>query len=226
MEQILCFKHRRRVARDNTVKFRRHTLQLLPSQQRRSHAGAVVVVLQELDGRLSLQHKGRIIASQDAPPSPGALRNGQGPAAHITLPPPDREGLADAPASVPGLLKAKMDGIKEYDPDVDGKDVAAMTVSASPGKPTFLQRERWKAVQRAKRRGLSIRGMARELGIHRDTVRRYIDAEIPPTRRSPTSTSDTITEYVDGTSAEQLAGYFPELRQPNITRSIRPRGPL
>ena len=34
-------------------------------------------------------------------------------------------------------------------------------------------------------RGLSIRGMASELGIQRDTVRRYIDAESPPTRRSP-----------------------------------------
>ena len=29
--QILCFKHRRRVARDNTVKYYRHTLQLLPT---------------------------------------------------------------------------------------------------------------------------------------------------------------------------------------------------
>ena len=194
LEHILCFKHRRRVARDNTVKFHRHTLQLLPSQQRRSYAGAVVVVLQGLDGRLSLQHEGRIIASQDAPPSPGALRNGHGTAAPIAVLPPDPEGLADTPASVPGLLKAKMDGPKEYDPDVDGKDVAAMSVTATPRKPTFLQRERWRAVQEAKRRGLSIRGMARELGIHRDTVRRYIDAESPPTRRSPTSTSVTITE--------------------------------
>ena len=194
LEHILCFKHRRSVARDNTVKFHRHTLQILPSQQRRSYAGAVVVVLQGLDGRLSLQHEGRIIASQDAPPSPGALRNGTGPAAHITVLPPDPEGLADTPDSVPGQLKAKMDGEKEYDPDLDDKDVAAMSVTATPRKPTFLQRERWRAVQEAKRRGLSIRGMARELGIHRDTVRRYIDAESPPTRRSPTSTSDTITE--------------------------------
>ena len=50
----LCFKHRRRVARDNTVKYYRHTRQLLPSQQRRRYAGAVVVVLEGLDGRLSL----------------------------------------------------------------------------------------------------------------------------------------------------------------------------
>ena len=68
--QILCFKHKRRVARDNTVKFQRHTLQLLPGRRRRSYVGATVLVLQELDGRLSLQHEGRIIAAQEAPPSP------------------------------------------------------------------------------------------------------------------------------------------------------------
>ena len=66
-----CFKHRRRVARDNTVKYHGHTLQLLPDHKRRSYAGAVVVVLEGLDGRLSLPHEGRIIASQEAPPSPG-----------------------------------------------------------------------------------------------------------------------------------------------------------
>ena len=79
-------------------------------------------------------------------------------------------------------------------PAVDEDDVVEMTVSASPRKPTFLQRERWKAVQQAKRKGLSIRGMARELGIHRHTVRRYIDAESPPTRRQPRPASDTIAE--------------------------------
>ena len=62
---------------------------------------------------------------------------------------------------------------------IDDDDVVEMTVSASPRKPTFLQRERWKAVQQAQRSGLSVRGMARELGIHRHTVRRYIDGEGP-----------------------------------------------
>ena len=32
LEQVLCFKYRRRVARDNTVKFQRHTLQLIPGR--------------------------------------------------------------------------------------------------------------------------------------------------------------------------------------------------
>ena len=194
LQHVLCFKHRRRVVRDNTVKFYRHTLQLLPGQQRPSYAGAVVVVLQGLDGWLSLQHEGRIIASQDAPPSPGALRTGQGPTAGSAVPSHGPKGPADSPAMVPEQLMAKMDEAKEYSPDLDGEEVAAMTVAAPDRRPTFLQRERWRAVQEAKRRGLSIRVMARELGIHRETVRRYIDAGSPPTRRSPVSTSDTIGE--------------------------------
>ena len=115
-----------------------------------------------------------------------------------TVPSLDPKGLRDSLATVPEPLKAKIDKAKEYNPDIDEEYVAAMTVSASVRKPTFLQRERWKAVQEAKRRGLSIGGMARELGIRRETVRRYIDAESPPTRRTPATppapTSDTITD--------------------------------
>ena len=70
--QVLCFKYRRRAARDNAVKYHRHALELLPGPKSRSYAGAVVVVLEGLDGRLPLQHEGRIIASQEAPPSPGS----------------------------------------------------------------------------------------------------------------------------------------------------------
>ena len=59
LEQILCFKHRRKVARDNTVRFQLHTLQLLPGRERPSYAGAAVEVLERLDGRLSVRHEGR-----------------------------------------------------------------------------------------------------------------------------------------------------------------------
>ena len=99
---------------------------------------------------------------------------------------------------VPEPLKAKIDEAKEYDPDIDEENVAGMIVSTSVRKPNFLQREKWKAVQEAKRRGLSISEMARELGIHRETVRRYIYAESPPTRQTPATppapTSDTIAD--------------------------------
>ena len=50
-------------------------------------------------------------------------------------------------------------------------------------KPTPLQTARWKAVHKAKRKGLFIRGIARELGIHRDTVKKYMNAESPPVAR-------------------------------------------
>ena len=108
LELILCFKHRRRVSGDNTVKFYRHTLQLLPGQQPRSHAEAVFVVFQRLDGRLLLRHEGGIIAFQDALPGPEALRNGTGPSAGVTSPSLDPNALADSTAMIPEPLKEKL----------------------------------------------------------------------------------------------------------------------
>ena len=48
LDTALCFRHSRRVARDNTVKYRWRTLQLLPGTERRSYAGAVADVLEGL----------------------------------------------------------------------------------------------------------------------------------------------------------------------------------
>ena len=49
---ILCFKHRRKVARDNTVKNKLRTLQLLPGRDRPSYAGTHVEVLEQSEGKL------------------------------------------------------------------------------------------------------------------------------------------------------------------------------
>ena len=139
LEQVLCFKHRRRVARDNTVKFQRHTLQLLPTQQRRSYAGAVVVVLEGLDGRLSLQHEGRIIASQKAPPSPASLRSRNGTSPAATIPPSDPE-LASKP-SVSALALPGARPNQEVDAHaaaIDDPDVAWLRVIASPRRATCV----------------------------------------------------------------------------------------
>ena len=95
LEQVLCFKHRRKAARDNTVRFHLHTLQLLPERERPKYAGAAVEVLEGLDGRLSVRHEGRIIASQEAPPSPVFLRNGHGLSASVPVPPSRANGLGD-----------------------------------------------------------------------------------------------------------------------------------
>ena len=78
LERILCFKHLRQVARDNTVKYQWRTLQLLPSQERPSFAGVKVEVLEQSDGWLMVQYGGEVIPHQEAPPRPGALRASNG----------------------------------------------------------------------------------------------------------------------------------------------------
>ena len=95
LEQILCFKHHRKVAKDNTVRFQLHTLQLLPGRERPSYAGAAVEVLEGLDGRLSVRHEGRIIAAQEAPPSPVFLRNGHERSAPVPAPPFSAHSLGE-----------------------------------------------------------------------------------------------------------------------------------
>ena len=160
----MCFKHHRRVARDNTVKFHRHTLQLLSGSQRRTYAGAAVVVLEGLDGRLSLQHEGRIIASQDAPSRPEELRAGKAYSATASVPPPGARCPAVPLAVVTEALRQNLHEAQEYELDDKEEAPGKMIVSTPARKPTFLQKERWKAVQEAKRKGLSIRGMAKEFG--------------------------------------------------------------
>ena len=137
----------------------------------------------------------RQVAALQAPPSPGSLRNGIKPSSGDAILSLDREGLSEPrePAPNPLTMVAAANGRGSV---IDDEDVISMTVTASPRRPTFLQQARWNAVQKAKLESMSIRKMASELGLHRDTVRRYIDAESPPTRQSPAtlpaSTSDTI----------------------------------
>ena len=109
----------------------------------------------------------------------------------------DPEGLSEPQETAPEPL-TMVAAANGYGSVIDDEDVVSMTVTTSPKRPTFLQQARWDAVQKAKLEGISIRQMARELGLHRDTVRRYIDVESPPTRRSPAtlpaSTSDTVPD--------------------------------
>ena len=93
LEHILCFKHSRRVAKDNTVRFQLHTLQLLPGPERPSYTGTVVEVLEGLDRRLAVRHEGHIIPNQEAPPSPAFLRNGHGSSAGVPVPASGSYGL-------------------------------------------------------------------------------------------------------------------------------------
>ncbi len=73
LDEVLCFKHTRKAARDNTVQYQWRTLQLLPSAEGPSYARVQVGVLEHTDGRLQVRHEGEIIPSRPAPPRRGAL---------------------------------------------------------------------------------------------------------------------------------------------------------
>ena len=92
LDRVLCFKHGRKVARDNTVRYRRNTLQLLPSMERPTYAGVNVDVLEGLDGQLVVEHEGQVIPSQEAPPGPNIVRGMNGYSSHG---PTGRNGLGN-----------------------------------------------------------------------------------------------------------------------------------
>ena len=196
LEQILCFKHRRKVARYNTVRFQLHTLQLLPGPERPSYAGAAVEVLKSLGGRLSVRHEGRIVPAQEAPPSPVFLRNGHVPTDAAPVPSSGATGLGQRWTETLPTLDSRADEDGVRGDNTDSVDTAGKPKAASPRKPTFLQRERWKVIQKARRKGMSLRAIERDLGIHRGTVRKYLGSEGPPTRPPragpTTSASDTM----------------------------------
>lgn len=160
LEEVLCFKHWRKVARDNTVKYRWRTLQLLPPQDRSSYAGVVVEVRQQLDGTLSVVHQGRAIPIQEAPPRRSALRDAN---VHRVYQRSDGETRF-------------MKRIAAFLPDAEESPAAAM----QHRRPTLRMQAYWEAVQEAKSRGLSLRGIARDLGISRHTVTKYANATRPP----------------------------------------------
>ena len=62
---------------------------------------------------------------------------------------------------------------------------------AAGRKLTARQVARWQAVQTAKAKGMTISGTARELGLLRKTVRKYMKATEPP--RNPSSRMGAIS---------------------------------
>ena len=101
--------------------------------------------------------------------------------------PPSHGGLNGLGRRWEAALAALDTGMHITDADDMAVDNGTVRVRKAPAMssrtPTPLQTARWNAVQKAKRRGLSIRGVARELGIHRDTVKKYMEAVSPPMKR-------------------------------------------
>ncbi len=181
LNEVLCFKHPRRVDRDNTVKHQWSTLQLLPGMERPSYAGVQVEVLEHTDGHLQVRYEGDIIPHRHAPPRPGVLRAASGALA----PSPEMARIVKSLGNH-RLSQHQLRQLASLE-----LDSAAEDPLNDDGQPDPLDRRRltprqlalWKAVQHAKIQGLSLREIARQLGVSRNTVRKYARALTQPTNR-------------------------------------------
>lgn len=74
LDEVFCFKYRRVVANDNSVRFGPHVIDIPANGRRPSYAHARVEVQQRFDGSLRLYHAGRCIAQLLIAPPLGPYR--------------------------------------------------------------------------------------------------------------------------------------------------------
>ena len=193
LTETICLKDTRKVARDNTVKYHWRVLQLLPGAERPSYAGLRVEVLERADGELLLQYQGEAVDFQEGPPPSSVLWGADtgcspGPGLHEVA-----EGTASS-----HLNKAQRERLAALessessdDDEANDEDVATRRRGGKTKPvrhrlhrtPTATQQARWEAVQRAREQGLSLRAIARNLGMAKNTAKKYAVAGAPPTKK-------------------------------------------
>jgi hypothetical protein len=195
VDGVLCIKEKRRVARDNTVKYHGRTLQLFPGTDRSNYARTRVEVQERLDGRLLVSCLGKILTPEEAPPLAAELRasveayhanGGWGKLAEEALHDPIAEkrtqvsqkriGLGwegswyedeDRKRTHRDLVLAGMERAR-----LQGKRIGRPKVIDQEG---FLQRFRL-VLRHIGEDGISRRQAARELNIGYATLKRLLDA--------------------------------------------------
>lgn len=73
-EQIVCFKYRRTMGSDNTIRFGQERIQLLAGAGRASFARCRLEEQERLDGSLAVHYQGTEIGSRTAPAEAPVLR--------------------------------------------------------------------------------------------------------------------------------------------------------
>ena len=190
---VLCIKELRRVAKDNTVQYHGRALQLFPSVERPSYAGAWVEVQERLDGRLPVRYRHQILTPQEAPPLAAELRAQvtAGPVM-VSLPDPDPTDWRPPQRVRAPVIPGHLAGEPIWYEDPARKQVhrdlvrAGMERARQQGKrigrprvrerPEFEQRFT-KVVERIGPGGISRNQAARELGIGYATLKRLLDAQ-------------------------------------------------
>ncbi len=167
---VLCYHHVRKVARDNTVRYGWRTLQLLPDSTGHSFAGTGVQLREHHDGKLEVTCGGALISTRETSSKPRYFSSAQGK---------QDENRRNLPQWLDSILK-------------NSTDKRLSRRSALMRLPTVHQQARWDAIQEARGRGLSLRAMAKLLGMSRKTVRRYKAAVSPPVYPSRRAASISI----------------------------------
>ena len=190
LTETICLRDTRKVARDNTVKYQWRVLQSLTEAERPSYAGLRVDVLERADGELMLRYQGEVVDFQEGtPPSSALWAAGSGCSSD-----PEQEKVADGVA-ISHLNQAQQALMTTLEPaDEDDANVKRVATRRRGGKekplrhqlhrrPTATQQARWEAVQYAREQGLSLRAISRTLAIAKNTVKKYMSAESPPTKK-------------------------------------------
>ena len=193
LTETICIKDTRKVARDNTVKYHWRVLQLLPGAERPSYAGLRVDVLERADGELMIRYQGEAVDYQEGPPPSSALWG----AASACSPGPEQQEGADGVVNshlneAQRERLAALESSESSDNNEANDEDVATRVRGGKRKPvrhqlrrtpTETQHARWEAVQQAREQGLSLRAIARKLGMDRNTAGKYALAETPPTKK-------------------------------------------
>ena len=147
-------------------------------------------VLERADGELLIRYHGKAVDYQEGPPPSSALWG----AASSCSPGAEPQEVAGGPANghlkeAQSKLLAALESSDEDEASVEGVATKSRGGKAKPVRhslhrtPSQAQKARWEAVRQAREQGLSLRAIARELGMARDTVGKYAKAENPPTKK-------------------------------------------
>ena len=218
LTETICLKDTRKVARDNTVKYQWRVLQLLPRAERPSYAGLRVEVLERADGELMLRYQGEAVDFQEGPPPSSALWG----ADTGCSPDPELQEVADGTASshLNEAQRERLATLESSDQDevnVGGRGAKRRGGKAKPVRhqlhrtPTPTQQARWEAVQQAREQGFSLRAIARNLGMAKNTAKKYAEADAPPTKELSAK---------ERAKAEALAAPLVAANQPRVTYSL------
>ena len=183
LTEVICIKDTRKVARDNTVKYHWRVLQLLPGAERPSYAGLRVDVLERADGELMIRYQGEAVDYQEGPLPSSALWGADSACSTD----PELQGGADGVVNS-HLNEAQRERLSILEsPAQEEAERRAGRTKPVPHQlrrtPTETQQAHWEAIQQAREQGFSLGAIARNLGMAKNTAKKYATAESPPTKK-------------------------------------------